>query len=62
MKQDTEETLDSIRDIKIFQAKDGYRFSIDAVLLENFISAKRLQKGVELGPVLGSSPSSLRQG
>jgi tRNA1Val (adenine37-N6)-methyltransferase len=49
MKQDTEETLDSIRDIKIFQAKDGYRFSIDAVLLENFISAKRLQKGVELG-------------
>lgn len=49
MKQDPEETLDSIRDIKIFQAKDGYRFSIDAVLLENFISAKRLQKGVELG-------------
>jgi tRNA1Val (adenine37-N6)-methyltransferase len=49
MKQDTEETLDSIRDIKIIQAKDGYRFSIDAVLLENFISAKRLQKGVELG-------------
>ncbi|MBI4683275.1 MAG: tRNA1(Val) (adenine(37)-N6)-methyltransferase [Nitrospirae bacterium] len=49
MKQETEETLDSIRDIKIFQARDGYRFSIDAVLLENFISAKRLQKGVELG-------------
>ncbi len=49
MKQDPEETLDSIRDIKIIQAKDGYRFSIDAVLLENFISAKRLQKGVELG-------------
>jgi len=49
MKQYPEETLDSIRDIKIIQAKDGYRFSIDAVLLENFISAKRLQKGVELG-------------
>lgn len=49
MKQDLEETLDSIRDIKIIQAKDGYRFSIDALLLENFISAKRLQRGVELG-------------
>ena len=49
MKQDTEETLDSIRDIKIIQAKDGYRFSIDAVLLENFMSAKRLHKGAELG-------------
>src|SRR4030066_30120 len=43
------ETLDSIKGIKLFQAKDGYRFSIDAVLLENFISAKRLKKGVELG-------------
>ncbi|MEW6601882.1 MAG: tRNA1(Val) (adenine(37)-N6)-methyltransferase [Nitrospirota bacterium] len=49
MNQDTEETLDSIRDIKIIQAKDGYRFSIDAVLLENFMSAKRLHRGVELG-------------
>lgn len=49
MKQLSEETIDSIRDIKIIQAKDGYRFSIDAVLLENFISAKRLHKGVELG-------------
>lgn len=49
MKQETEETLDSIRDIRIIQAKDGYRFSIDALLLEHFISAKRLQKGVELG-------------
>lgn len=43
------ETLDSIKGIKLFQAKDGYRFSIDAVLLENFISAKRLEKGIELG-------------
>jgi len=43
------ETLDSIKDVKLFQAKDGYRFSIDAVLLENFISANRLEKGLELG-------------
>ncbi|MBI5055958.1 MAG: tRNA1(Val) (adenine(37)-N6)-methyltransferase [Nitrospirae bacterium] len=49
MTQKSEETLDSIKDIKLFQAKNGYRFSIDAVLLESFISAKRLEKGVELG-------------
>jgi tRNA1Val (adenine37-N6)-methyltransferase len=49
MKPRQSETLDSIKDIKLFQARDGYRFSIDAVLLENFISAKRLEKGIELG-------------
>ena len=43
------ETLDTIKDVKIIQAKDGYRFSVDAILLENFISAKRLDKGIELG-------------
>jgi tRNA1Val (adenine37-N6)-methyltransferase len=43
------ETLDSIKDIKLFQAKNGYRFSVDALLLENFINAKRLGKGIELG-------------
>ncbi|MBI5739985.1 MAG: tRNA1(Val) (adenine(37)-N6)-methyltransferase [Nitrospirae bacterium] len=49
MKPNPGETLDSIKDIKLFQAKDGYRFSIDALLLEYFISAKRLEKGIELG-------------
>ncbi len=49
MKQESDETLDSIKDIRLFQAKDGYRFSVDALLLENFISAKRLEKGIELG-------------
>ncbi len=44
-----DETLDTIKDIKLFQAKKGYRFSVDAILLENFITAKRLHKGVELG-------------
>lgn len=43
------ETLDTIKDIKLYQAKDGYRFSVDALLLENFISARRLEKGIELG-------------
>jgi tRNA1Val (adenine37-N6)-methyltransferase len=49
MKQESDETLDSIKDIRLFQAKNGYRFSVDALLLENFISAKRLEKGIELG-------------
>lgn len=44
-----ETTLDSIKDIKLFQPKTGYRFSVDALLLEDFISAKRLFSGVELG-------------
>lgn len=43
------ESLDSIKDIRLFQAKNGYRFSVDALLLENFMSARRLEKGIELG-------------
>jgi len=43
------ETLDSIKDIRLFQSEDGYRFSVDALILEDFISAKRLQNGIELG-------------
>jgi tRNA1Val (adenine37-N6)-methyltransferase len=44
-----DETLDSIRDVKIIQARDGYRFSIDAVLLESFVAGIRTGRGVELG-------------
>jgi tRNA1Val (adenine37-N6)-methyltransferase len=44
-----DETLDTIKDVKIIQSKEGYRFSIDAILLENFITARPLEKGVELG-------------
>ena len=43
------ETLDTIKDVKLFQAKNGYRFSVDAVLLEHFISAGKLGNGIELG-------------
>lgn len=42
-------TLDSIKEITLFQPKRGYRFSVEALLLEDFISAKRLYRGVELG-------------
>jgi tRNA1Val (adenine37-N6)-methyltransferase len=49
LRSKSDETLDSIKDIKLFQAKEGYRFSVDALLLESFITAKRLRKGIELG-------------
>jgi tRNA1Val (adenine37-N6)-methyltransferase len=42
-------TLDSIKDIKLFQPKTGYRFSVDALLLEDFINVKRPGNGIELG-------------
>jgi len=42
-------TLDSIRDIKLFQPKKGYRFSVDALLLEDFIQSKNGCNAVELG-------------
>ncbi len=44
-----EATLDSIKGISLLQPKKGYRFSVDALLLENFISTKKLHKGIELG-------------
>ena len=49
MKPRANETLDSIKDAKLLQSKKGYRFSIDAVLLEQFISARHSSKGIELG-------------
>ncbi|MEW6409001.1 MAG: methyltransferase [Nitrospirota bacterium] len=44
-----EETLDSILDLKIFQRKHGYRFSVDSLILPYFINLKRLITAVELG-------------
>lgn len=52
---DSDETLDTIRDIRLFQSKRGYRFSVDALLLEDFIfqnwwrDSSRIYKGIELG-------------
>jgi len=42
-------TLDSIRDIQLFQFKAGYRFSVDALLLFNFIHLKRVSDIADLG-------------
>lgn len=44
-----DETLDTIKGVKLFQSKKGYRFSMDAVLLENFIKAGQSASGIELG-------------
>ena len=42
-------TLDSIRDIKIYQSRTGYRFSVDSLLLYNFVNLKRAGSIADLG-------------
>ena len=42
-------TLDHIRDVKIYQPKDGYRFSVDALLLYSFVQMPLAQKIADLG-------------
>ena len=49
IKLKSDETLDTIKDVKIIQSKKGYRFSIDAVILENFIRTKKYDEGIEFG-------------
>ncbi|MEW6675447.1 MAG: tRNA1(Val) (adenine(37)-N6)-methyltransferase [Nitrospirota bacterium] len=44
-----ETTLDSIRDIKLYQYRYGYRFSVDALLLYSFVNLKRVSKIADLG-------------
>jgi tRNA1Val (adenine37-N6)-methyltransferase len=44
-----ETTLDGIRDIKVYQNKDGYRFSVDALLLYCFVDVRHARKIVDLG-------------
>lgn len=42
-------TLDSIRDIQIFQSKAGYRFSVDALLLCDFVTLNKVENIADLG-------------
>ena len=42
-------TLDSIRDIKLYQSKTGYRFSVDALLLYDFVNLKKINSIGDLG-------------
>jgi tRNA1Val (adenine37-N6)-methyltransferase len=49
MKQKTKATLDAVKNVQLLQSRSGYRFSMDAVLLESFIPLRRYRKGIELG-------------
>jgi tRNA1Val (adenine37-N6)-methyltransferase len=42
-------TLNSIRDIKLYQPRIGYRFSIDALLLYDFVKLKNMRRIGDLG-------------
>lgn len=44
-----ETTLDTIRELSFYQSKDGYRFSMDPVMLCNFVSLKSAQRIVDIG-------------
>jgi tRNA1Val (adenine37-N6)-methyltransferase len=44
-----EATLDSIRDIQLYQSKTGYRFSVDALLLFDFVDLKVVRTIADLG-------------
>src|ERR1043166_7434125 len=52
------ETLDTLFDgkLKFVQARDGYRFSVDAVLLAHFITPRARAKIVDLGSGNGVVP------
>lgn len=42
-------TLDSIRDIRLYQSRNGYRFSVDALLLYSFVNVPRAKRIADLG-------------
>jgi len=46
-------TEDSIRDLKLFQSREGYRYSADAILLADFVSTSRVRHCVDLGTGVG---------
>ncbi len=49
MQTDMETTLDGIRDIKVYQNRKGYRFSVDALLLYCFVNVKHAENIADLG-------------
>lgn len=42
-------SLDGLRDIRVYQNKDGYRFSVDALLLYAFVTLHRAERIADLG-------------
>ena len=53
-----EETLDEILDgrLRIFQKKNGYRFSLDAILLADFVSLQKKSRAIDIGTGSGIIP------
>ncbi len=53
-----DETLDRFFDgkLEILQRKKGYRFSVDAILLSQFIKIRRNEKAIDLGTGCGILP------
>ncbi|MBF0487839.1 MAG: tRNA1(Val) (adenine(37)-N6)-methyltransferase [Nitrospirae bacterium] len=49
MGQDMEVSLDTIKNVRILQRRKGYRFSIDALLLADFVNPKNPRRIVDLG-------------
>jgi tRNA1Val (adenine37-N6)-methyltransferase len=49
MVSENQTTLDGIRDIKICQNSNGYRFSVDALLLYSFVKVKHASRIADLG-------------
>jgi tRNA1Val (adenine37-N6)-methyltransferase len=46
-------TLDSIRDIRLYQPRKGYRFSVDSLLLYDFVKLKNVRRIGDLGAGAG---------
>jgi len=46
-------TLDTIRDLKLYQPKSGYRFSVDALLLYSFVGLPVVKRIADLGAGAG---------
>lgn len=42
-------TLDYIKDVHVYQNENGYRFSVDALLLYSFVRMQRVKKIADLG-------------
>ena len=53
-----DETLDILCEdrLQIIQRRDGYRFSIDAILLANFITLKKHERLLDIGSGCGIMP------
>lgn len=56
-----DETVDTFMDgrLQLIQSKTGYRFSVDAILLSDFVTIKKNDVAVDLGTGCGVIPLSL---